>query len=77
MESHGVPIYTDARHYALAGIPTVAYGAGPRSVLEANGHRADERLVLDDLKKATTVVALALYDLLSRATTMTTSQDLS
>ena len=62
---HGVPIYTDARHYALAGIATVAYGAGPRSVVEANGHRADERLVLDDLKKATTVVTLTLYDLLN------------
>ncbi len=31
----GVPLYTDARHYAAAGIPTVLYGAGPRSILEA------------------------------------------
>ena len=30
----------------------------------SNGHRADERLVLDDLNKATKVVALALLDLL-------------
>ncbi len=60
----GVPIYTDARHYSTAGIPTVVYGAGPRTLLEANGHRADEKLRLDDLYNATRVVALALADLL-------------
>jgi succinyl-diaminopimelate desuccinylase len=61
----GVPIYTDARLYSGAGIPSVLYGAGPRSLLEANGHRADENLVLEDLRKATQVVALTLADLLS------------
>ena len=61
----GVPLYTDARHYAEAGIPTVLYGAGPRTLLEANGHRADEKLVLEDLRKATQIVALTLGDLLS------------
>ena len=61
----GVPIYTDARLYSGAGIPSVLYGAGPRSMLEANGHRADENLVLEDLRKATKVVALTLADLLS------------
>jgi succinyl-diaminopimelate desuccinylase len=63
--AHGVPLYTDARLYAAAGIPTVLYGAGPHTLLEANGHRADERLRLEDLHRATEVVALALYDLLS------------
>jgi acetylornithine deacetylase/succinyl-diaminopimelate desuccinylase family protein len=61
----GVPIYTDARLYSGAGIPAVLYGAGPRHMLEANGHRADENLVLEDLRKATKVVALTLADLLS------------
>jgi acetylornithine deacetylase/succinyl-diaminopimelate desuccinylase-like protein len=61
----GVPIYTDARLYSTAGIPTVLYGAGPRTLLEANGHRADEKLRLDDLHNATEAVALALYDLLA------------
>jgi succinyl-diaminopimelate desuccinylase len=61
---HGVPIYTDARHYSAAGIPTVLYGAGPRTLEEANGHRADENLLLEDLHRATAVVALALSDLL-------------
>jgi len=60
----GVPLYTDARHYAAAGIPTILYGAGPRTLLEANGHRADEKLVLEDLRKATRTVARALAELL-------------
>jgi acetylornithine deacetylase/succinyl-diaminopimelate desuccinylase family protein len=62
--AEGVPLYTDARLYSAAGIPTVLYGAGPRSLLEANGHRADEKLVLEDLRKATKVVALTLAELL-------------
>lgn len=65
LATHGVPIYTDARHYTAAGVPAVLYGAGPRTLEEANGHRADERLALDDLHKATLVVALALADLLA------------
>ena len=64
IEATGVPLYTDARHYSAAGIPTVLYGAGPRTLAESNGHRADERLVLDDLWKATKIVALALADIL-------------
>jgi acetylornithine deacetylase/succinyl-diaminopimelate desuccinylase-like protein len=62
---HGVPLYTDARHYTAAGVPAVLYGAGPPTLDEANGHRADERLALADLHKATLVVALALADLLA------------
>jgi acetylornithine deacetylase/succinyl-diaminopimelate desuccinylase family protein len=65
IRTHGVPIYTDARLYTTAGIPAVLYGAGPRTLVEANGHRADEKLKLDDLHHATEVVALALADLLS------------
>ncbi len=56
----GVPLYTDARHYAAAGVPIVLYGAGPRSIEAANAHRADERLPLADLYAATAVVARAL-----------------
>lgn len=61
---NGIPLYTDARHYSEAGIPTILYGAGPRDLLEANGHRADEKLVLEDLRKATRVVARSLAELL-------------
>lgn len=62
---HGVPLYTDARHYSAAGVATILYGAGPRTLAEANGHRANENLALDDLHRATEVIALALYDLLT------------
>ena len=64
VEAKGVPLYTDARHYAAAGVPIVLYGAGPRTIEEANAHRADERLPLADLHRATAVVALALTELL-------------
>lgn len=60
----GVPLYTDARHYAAHEVPIVLYGAGPRSIEEANAHRADERLFLADLPKATEVVARSLLELL-------------
>ena len=60
----GVPLYTDARHYAKAGVPIVLYGAGPRTIEEANAHRADERLPLSDLHKATEVIALTLAELM-------------
>jgi acetylornithine deacetylase/succinyl-diaminopimelate desuccinylase family protein len=66
VEPTGVPLYTDARHYAAAGIPTILYGAGPRSILEADAHGADEHLQLSDLKAATEIVALALADLLAQ-----------
>ena len=65
--AHGVPLYTDARLYANARVPTAIYGAGPRDLLEANAHRADERLKLSDLLAATEVVALTLLDLLGGA----------
>ncbi len=60
----GSPLYTDARLYSARGIPAVLYGAGPRTVLESNAKRADEHLVLDDLKRATKVVARTLLEVL-------------
>jgi acetylornithine deacetylase/succinyl-diaminopimelate desuccinylase-like protein len=60
----GVPLYTDARHYAAAGIPIVLYGAGPRSILEANAHNANENLRLNDLRAATKIVAMTVAELL-------------
>jgi acetylornithine deacetylase/succinyl-diaminopimelate desuccinylase family protein len=61
----GTPLYTDVRLYGEAGIPGVIYGAGPRTVLESHAKRADERLELEDLRRATKVVARTLCDLLS------------
>ena len=60
----GTPLYTDVRLYVERGIPGVIYGAGPRTVRESNAKRADEHLVLEDLRRATRVVARALADLL-------------
>jgi len=61
----GTPLYTDVRLYAEAGVPGVIYGAGPRTVLESNAKRADEHLSLEDLRRATQVIARALRDLLA------------
>jgi len=60
----GTPLYTDVRLYAAAGVAAAIYGAGPRTVLESNAKRADEHLVLEDLRRATKVVARTLLDLL-------------
>jgi succinyl-diaminopimelate desuccinylase len=60
----GTPLYTDVRLYGAYGVPAVIYGAGPRTVLESNAKRADEHLVLDDLRRATKVIARTLADLL-------------
>ena len=60
----GTPLYTDVRLYAAAGAAGVIYGAGPRTVLESNAKRADEHLVLEDLRGATKVIARTLRDLL-------------
>ncbi|OYT93172.1 MAG: peptidase M20 [Burkholderiales bacterium PBB3] len=61
----GTPLYTDVRLFCEAGIPGVIYGAGPRTVLESGAKRADERLNLDDLRRATKVMARSLSDWLS------------
>jgi succinyl-diaminopimelate desuccinylase len=61
----GTPLYTDVRLFCEAGIPGVIYGAGPRTVLESNAKRADEHLKLEDLRRATKVIARSLSDLLS------------
>jgi len=61
----GTPLYTDVRLYCERGIPAVIYGAGPRTVLESNAKRADEHIVLEDLRRATKVVARTLHDLLA------------
>ena len=61
----GTPLYTDVRLYGALGIPCAIYGAGPRTVLESNAKRADEHLVLEDLRRATQVIARTVADLLA------------
>ena len=60
----GTPLYTDVRLYVERGVPGVIYGAGPRTVRESNAKRADEHIMLEDLRRATKVVARTLHDLL-------------
>jgi len=62
--AQGTPLYADARLYGEHGIPAVLYGAGPRTVPESNAKKADEKLALEDLRRATKVVALTLFDFL-------------
>ena len=61
----GVPLYADARLYGEHGVPIVMYGAGPRTLGESNAKRPDENLLLEDLRRATKVVAATVHDLLS------------
>jgi succinyl-diaminopimelate desuccinylase len=65
IKAMGTPLYTDVRLYGEAGIPGVIYGAGPRTVLESHAKRNDERVVLEDLRRATKVIARTLADLLA------------
>ena len=64
IEASGTPLYTDARLFCEHGIPAVLYGCGPRTVQESNAKRADENIALEDLRRATKVVARTLLDLL-------------
>jgi succinyl-diaminopimelate desuccinylase len=66
VKATGVPLYTDARHYAARKIPIVLYGAGPRSILEANAHRADEHIRIGDLEAAIRIVSATLSELLTQ-----------
>ena len=62
----GTPLYADARLYGEHGIPVVMYGAGPKTIEESNAKRPDENLALDDLRRATLVIACAVGDMLRR-----------
>ena len=64
IEAAGTPLYTDARLFGEHGIPAVLYGCGPRTVSESNAKRADEHIDLEDLRRATKVIARTLFDLL-------------
>ena len=61
----GISGDTEGRHYAAAGIPTVLFGAGPKTPGDGNVGGPDEFLVLDDLRTATEVVANVVASLLS------------
>ena len=60
----GTPLYADARLYCEAGVPVVLYGAGPRTVEESRAKQNDEHLDLEDLRRATKVIARTCLDLM-------------
>jgi len=64
---YGVPHSAPTRHYAAVGIPSVLYGAGPIAAFGAPAAGSNECLELDDLRKATEVVALTLADFMTPA----------
>jgi len=64
---YGVPFGTVTRHYSDVGIPSVIYGAGPERLEDAHPGGPDECLVLDDLRKATEVLALTLGEFMTPA----------
>ena len=63
----GVPFGTVTRHYSAVGIPSVLYGAGPERLEDAHPGGPDECLALDDLRKATEVLALTLGEFMTPA----------
>ncbi|MBT7941758.1 MAG: M20/M25/M40 family metallo-hydrolase [Alphaproteobacteria bacterium] len=64
---YGVPHASVTQHYAAVGIPSVLYGAGPERSEAAQAGGPDECLALDDVRKATEVVALALGEFITPA----------
>ena len=62
----GAPLYSDARLYGERGVPIVMYGAGPHTIGESNAKQPDENLLLEDLRRATQVIASTVYDLLRK-----------
>ena len=59
--------FTRTSAFTLKPASRVIYGAGPRTLLESNAKRADERLALDELRRATQVIARTLHELLAPA----------
>ncbi len=59
------PLVDAIQKHGAHGVPAVIYGAGPRTVLESHAKRADERVQLEDVRRATKVVARTLLDLLA------------
>ena len=60
----GAGYASGGRHYASRDIPTVFYGSAPKDAEAANINGPDEFLVLDDLRRATSTVAMTLASLL-------------
>lgn len=52
----GSPLYTDARHFAAQGIPTVCYGVGRSDIETSGAHGTDEFVYEEDFSNGLTVL---------------------
>lgn len=52
----GIPIYTDARWFAQAGIPTVLFGAGESDLIAAGINGTDENVAEEDMFRTVDIV---------------------
>lgn len=60
LRDSGSTLYTDARWYSNAGIPTVMYGAGEADIRVSGANGADERVSQTHLTQATVILARAI-----------------
>ncbi|MDR7225422.1 MULTISPECIES: M20 family metallopeptidase [Aminobacter] len=65
LEESNSTLYTDARWYSNAGIPTVMYGAGEADVRVSGANGVDERVPAALLTQATTILARAMTRFIS------------
>jgi len=60
----GVPIFTDARWFAGAGIPTVMFGVGYPDPAEGNGHGPDENAGVAEIEATARIMARVMLRIL-------------
>jgi succinyl-diaminopimelate desuccinylase len=61
----GVPIFTDARWFAGAGIPTVMFGVGYADPAEGNGHGPDENAGVAEIEATARIMARVVLRILN------------
>ncbi|WP_028962036.1 M20 family metallopeptidase [Sulfobacillus thermosulfidooxidans] len=57
------PLYTDARHFAEHGIPTLCYGAGNANLKLSGAHGVDEHIFEADVEQALKVLVRVIAEL--------------
>ena len=62
LEAQGSPLYTDARWFSNAGIPTIMFGAGESDIKVSGANGSDERVPKRCLREAVVILASALVN---------------
>ncbi|PSR36219.1 MAG: hypothetical protein C7B44_10185 [Sulfobacillus thermosulfidooxidans] len=57
------PLFTDARHFDQAQIPTICYGAGQADLFEMGAHGPDEHIAMADSSRAMLVLSTVVATL--------------